>query len=247
MSITVNATASDLDPTDPYTREAQIFPRLSESMAARITGYGKVEALPQGTLVFERGQRSVDFFFVLEGNIEVFDLDDHGAPSIFTVHGERQFTGEIDLFNDREILVSGRAGVASKVVRVPRADFRRLVGGEPDIGEILMRAFILRRTGLILHRQGGVVLIGPGHGGDMLRLQRFLTRNGYPHRSWSRRCISSWHRASREHLGRSPLIHHWIRTACIPASREAGRPSSIQAAPVPPRISATSRRRHAPQ
>ena len=45
-----------------------------------------------------------------------------------------------------------------------------------------MRAFILRRVGLIRHAQGGVVLVGPGHGGDTLRLQRFLTRNGYPHR-----------------------------------------------------------------
>ena len=173
---------SDLDPTDPYTREAQIFPRLSEEMATRIASYGEVEELPTGTLLFERGQRSVDFFFVLQGNIEIFDLDEHGLPNVFTVHGERQFTGELDLFNDRMILVSGRAGVDSKVVRVPRADFRRLVTGEPDIGEILMRAFILRRIGFILHGQGGVVLIGPGHGGDTLRLQRFLTRNGYPHK-----------------------------------------------------------------
>ena len=45
-----------------------------------------------------------------------------------------------------------------------------------------MRAFILRRVGLIRHKHGGVVLIGPGHAGDTLRLQRFLTRNGYPHR-----------------------------------------------------------------
>ena len=40
-----------------------------------------------------------------------------------------------------------------------------------------MRAFILRRVGLIRHEQGGVALIGPGHSGDTLRLQRFLTRN----------------------------------------------------------------------
>ena len=68
------------------------------------------------------------------------------------------------------------------MVRVRRADFRRLVSAEPDIGEIIMRAFILRRVGLISRGQGGVVLIGPGHGGDTLRLQRFLRRNGYPHR-----------------------------------------------------------------
>ena len=106
-------------------------------MATRIASYGHVENLSAGTLVFERGQRSVDFFFVLAGRIEIFDLDEHGEPNVFTVHGERQLTGELDLFNDRMILVSGRAGVDSKVVRVQRANFRRLVTGEPDIGEIL--------------------------------------------------------------------------------------------------------------
>lgn len=172
---------SELDPTDPYAREAQTFPRLSHEMAARVAAYGTQERLTKGTLVFERGERSVDFFFVLEGNIEIY-LDKNGEPNVFTVHGERQFTGELDLFNDRQILVSGRTGVDSRVARVKRADFRRLVTAEPDIGEIIMRAFILRRVGLIRHAQGGVVLIGPGHGGETLRLQRFLTRNGYPHR-----------------------------------------------------------------
>ena len=119
---------------------------------------------------------------MLEGSIEIFDLDMHGEPIVVVAHGQHQFTGELDLFNDRQILVSARAGADSRVVRVKRADFRRLVSAESDIGEILMRAFILRRVGLIRHTQGGVVLIGPGHGADTLRLQRFLTRNGYPHR-----------------------------------------------------------------
>ena len=63
-----------------------------------------------------------------------------------------------------------------------RADFRRMCTAESDIGEIIMRAFILRRVGLIKHAQGGVVLVGPGHAADTLRLQRFLTRNAYPHK-----------------------------------------------------------------
>jgi len=173
---------TDLEPTSPYAREAQIFPRLTPEMAARIATYGAEEDLPQGTLVFERGQRGVDFFLVLDGSIEIFDTDEHGRPNVFTTHGVRQFTGEMDLFNDRRILVSGRTGVDSRVVSVKRSDFRRLVSTEADIGEIMMRAFILRRVGLIRHAQGGVVLIGTGHGGDTLRLQRFMTRNGYPHR-----------------------------------------------------------------
>ncbi len=140
------------------------------------------QGLRKGTLLFERGQRSVDFFLVLDGSIEIFDLDERGQPKVFTVHGERHFTGELDLFNDRQILVSGRTGMNSRVVRVKRADFRKMLSAEPDIGEVIMRAFILRRVGLIRHAQGGVVLVGPARSADTMRLRSFLGRNGYPHR-----------------------------------------------------------------
>ncbi len=172
----------EVDPTDPWAREAQTFPRLSLEMAERVARYGSQEALPPQTVLFSRGDRGVDFFFVLEGAIEILDLADDGTPRVLRSHREHQFSGELDQFNDRQILFSSRTGPASRVVRIKRADFRRLVTSEPDIGEIIMRAFILRRVGLIRHAQGGVVLIGPGHHGDTLRLQQFLTRNGYPHR-----------------------------------------------------------------
>ena len=171
-----------LEATDPYEREAQTFPRLSEEMAARIAGYGDEVRLSAGEHAFDRGQRGVDFFFVLDGAIEIIDLDTHGVPRVIHVHRERQFTGEMDLFNNRQILVSGKASVDSRVVRIDPVRFRRLVASESDIGEIIMRAFILRRVGFIRHAAGGVVLIGAGHAGDTLRLQRFMMRNGYPHR-----------------------------------------------------------------
>jgi len=155
---------TDFEPTNPYAREGQIYPRLTREMAARIAGYGKPEDLSAGTPVFQRGQRGADFFLVLSGSIEVLNDDACGRPQVITTHGERQFTGEMDLFNDRHILVSGRAGMDSRVVRVRHADFRRMVATEADIGEIMMRAFILRRIGFIREGQGGVVLIGPGHG-----------------------------------------------------------------------------------
>jgi thioredoxin reductase (NADPH) len=57
-----------------------------------------------------------------------------------------------------------------------------MLDAESDISETVMRAFILRRMGLIGHNQGGVVLIGNSRCADALRIQRFLTRNAYPHR-----------------------------------------------------------------
>ena len=169
------------DPTDPWARQAQTFPRLSEEIIARASRYGVTEQLAPFTEVFSRGDRGRDFFVLLEGTIEVYERDDDGGVRPLRSHLAREFTGELDLFNDRAILVSGRAGPEpARVVRIRRADFRRLVQSEPDIAEIVMRAFILRRVGLLRHGQGAAVLIGPAHSADTLRLQQFLNRNAYP-------------------------------------------------------------------
>jgi thioredoxin reductase (NADPH) len=49
-------------------------------------------------------------------------------------------------------------GVDGRVLRISPESFRRLITAEPDIGEIIMRTFILRRTAFISHAQGGVTL-----------------------------------------------------------------------------------------
>ena len=170
------------DPTDPYQREQQTFPKLTAEQIERAKGFGTVDTLAKGTLVFDRGDRSVDFFIVLDGNIEIFEYRGN-EQNVFTVHGPNQFTGEVDLFNDREILVGGRMGMDGAVVRINRAGFRKMLSSEPDIGEIVMRAFILRRVGLIRYEQGSVTLIGSRQSPDRLRIERFLRRNGYPIRA----------------------------------------------------------------
>ncbi|MEM8824949.1 MAG: hypothetical protein AAGF30_15185 [Pseudomonadota bacterium] len=49
------------DPKDPYAREGQIFPKLEEEQIARLSDYGRAETLADGTMLFTRGQRGVDF------------------------------------------------------------------------------------------------------------------------------------------------------------------------------------------
>ncbi|UYY57697.1 FAD-dependent oxidoreductase [Sphingomonas sp. S2-65] len=171
-----------VDAADPYQRLGQTFPILSAEMTGRVAGFGEEEALPDGATLFRRGDRSVDFFLCLEGGIEILDSDVKGEARMVHRHQPGQFTGELDLFNDRTILVTARALPGTRVIRVGRSDFRRLMTAEPDIGEIVMRAFILRRVGMLLHGEGGVALVGPGHMADTARLETFLSRNALPHR-----------------------------------------------------------------
>lgn len=176
------ATPDSFDPADPYVRSAQTFPVLTPEMAGRVAAFGTEEAPAEGTMLFRRGDRSVDFFLCLAGGIEILDTDSEGHAHLVHAHGPGQFTGELDLFNDRKVLVSGRVTADTRVVRIDRAAFRRMMAAEPDIGEIVMRAFILRRVGMLRHSDAGVALAGPGHGADMGRIETFLTRNAFPHR-----------------------------------------------------------------
>eukprot|EP01037_Dinobryon_pediforme_P040967 gene40967-50438_t len=52
--------------------------------------------------------------------------------------------------------------------------------GSADVGEVVMRALILRRVALIEAGGSGSVLIGDPDGKALLALQGFLTRSGYP-------------------------------------------------------------------
>ena len=177
---TIEAARRSVDSSDPYLRERQTFPVLMDAQVARVQGYGSVATLAAGTSVFERGQRGVDFFLILDGSIEITDHTPEGDETVITTHGPRQFTGELDLFNRRKILVGGRTGSDSRLVRLTREQFRRMSSTEQDIGETIMRAFILRRTAFIVHSEAGVTLVGPKNDRDVIRINRFLTRNGYP-------------------------------------------------------------------
>ena len=69
----------------------------------------------------------------------------------------------------------------SKRLLIPPERLRALLVAEADLGERIMRALILRRVNLIQGGVGGPVLIGPSNSSGVIRLQGFLTRNGYPH------------------------------------------------------------------
>ncbi|UPG92730.1 FAD-dependent oxidoreductase [Luteibacter aegosomatissinici] len=172
----------EFDPADTVGLLPEPYPHLSDEMVARIGSYGTLESIDEGHLLYARGQRSVDFYVLISGTVTVFDIDARGRERQVVVHEAGSFTGELDLFDDRGILLNGRAGRHTSAYRLPRSAFRRMVSCEPDIGEFLTRCIILRRFGLVRRGFGGVMLIGHDTCVDTARIRRFLSRNGYPYR-----------------------------------------------------------------
>ena len=174
------AASEALDPSDPYARRTETFPRLTPDQAERVVAFGVVQPLARGTALFECGDRRVDFFLVLDGFVEVYESRGTAERVMYT-HQKHQFTGELTIFNDRAVIVSARMGADGSVARLSPPQFRRLLAAEPDIANVVMRAFILRRDGLILHGHTAVQIIAPRRQAESLQLQQFLTRNRHPY------------------------------------------------------------------
>ena len=90
--------------------------------------------------------------------------------------------GEVSQLAGRAALATGRAGPQGcTALPFDAAHLRALVVGSAELGEVIMRAFILRRVGLIQEGGAGSVLVGRPGAPDLVRLQGFLARNGYPY------------------------------------------------------------------
>jgi thioredoxin reductase (NADPH) len=99
-----------------------------------------------------------------------------------TTHHAGQFSGEVNQLAGRGYLATGRAGPEGcTALPFDGPHVRALMIGSADVGEIMMRAFILRRVGLIEEGGAGSVLVGNPGTPDLVRLEGFLRRNGYPY------------------------------------------------------------------
>ncbi|MCX5570270.1 FAD-dependent oxidoreductase [Kaistia nematophila] len=187
-------------------RDLQMFPALSPAqvkIAARFSAT-PAQRFGAGQSIFSLGARNAPAWLVVEGSLTVFSRAGLAGSAAITTHGPGQFSGEISQLAGRPALAGGRAGPdGCLAIPFDAAELRALVIGSAEIGEIVMRAFILRRVALIDEGSGGPVLIGAPDGAEMVRLRGFLTRNGYPHVVLDASLDTEGH-ALVEHLGVQP-------------------------------------------
>ncbi|HEX3914159.1 MAG TPA: FAD-dependent oxidoreductase [Steroidobacteraceae bacterium] len=128
------------------------------------------------------GDRNMAVWLVVEGSIVASRRDGLGRESIFATGGPGQFSGEVSDLAGHASLASvcgGPNGCTAYPFDLPH--LRALLISSADIGELMMRAFILRRAALLEGGTVGSVILGEAGSTDTVRLQGLLTRNSYPH------------------------------------------------------------------
>jgi thioredoxin reductase (NADPH) len=166
----------------PDFRPDLAFPKLTEEMVERLRSYGREETFPTDSLLFTFGERQVDMYVVLDGDVEIALQADKGIAKVIATHRTYDFSGELNLLNSQGSLVQGRTVSPSRLLRIPRNELQRLMRAEGDIANLITSATIWRRIGIMGEVTGGVTLLGHAGDPETTQLQRFLVRNSYPHR-----------------------------------------------------------------
>ena len=161
-------------------RRDQTFPTLTAEQIARLAPYGKTMAIHKGQILAEPGDRHRELFVVLSGSIEAVRPTMEGEQLLVVIEAGG-FTGEMSTLRGVGSLVRARVREDGEVLAIPDDQLRTVVQTDARLSELFMRAFILRRVGLVATQQGDVILIGSRHSAGTLRVQQFLSRNAFPH------------------------------------------------------------------
>ncbi len=164
-------------------RNTQMFPLLSKAQIeiARRFSSGPEAHFAAGETLYAIASRGTPAWLVIQGSIDIVRRDGlcHEAP--ITTLSPGQFSGEVNQLAGRPSIAAGTAGPdGCTALPFDAAHLRALMIGSADIGEIVMRALILRRVSLIEQGGAGTIIIGTPGSPDVLRLQNFLDRGGLP-------------------------------------------------------------------
>lgn len=210
-------------------RRHQMFPVLSAAQVETALRFASAESrrFGPGELLYDYGEPGPPSWLVLEGGVDLTRRDglNHEAP--LASIGPGQFTGEVNQLAGRPAIARARAGADGCLARpFDAAHLRALMIGSAEIGELVMRALILRRVGLIEEGGAGTILIGRPDSPDVVRLQGFLARSGYPYQVLDAVRDAEGH-ALIERLGVQP--EQWPLVVC-PDGTLLRRPSETELA-----------------
>jgi thioredoxin reductase (NADPH) len=158
----------------------QTFPKLTPEQIGRVAAQGRVRRVDRGEVLGTVGRVTPMFFVVTTASIEVVQPAGSRETTVIVIN-PGEFTGEVSMLSGRPSLVTLRVSEPGEVIEVEREKLLSLIQTDAELSEIFVRAFLLRRAGLIEGGRGDVLLVGSNHSSDTLRIKEFLTRNVHPY------------------------------------------------------------------
>jgi thioredoxin reductase (NADPH) len=156
------------------------YPRLSEHQIAALAAQGERRPIREGEVLYREGETQEHFFVILSGVVAIVE-GLGGDEHLLGIHGAGRFLGEISLLTGEAAFVSAVAREPGDVLVVPVLELRRLVTEDTTLGDLVLRAFLIRRS-ILIEVGTGLRILGSCFLPDTRRLLEFAARNRLPHR-----------------------------------------------------------------
>src|SRR6202789_4350404 len=168
--------------TNPFAEEfdMQEDPILTPQQIARIEQFATRRTAEVGEILFDASDLDIPFFLVLSGSVAIVQPLEDEEKKVAT-RGPGQFTGEMTMISGRRSIFRGRVTEVAEMLVVSGDRLRSLISRDAELGELIMAAFVTRRSTLIERGDGNVVLLRTADSYNTLVLREFFTRN--QHRS----------------------------------------------------------------
>jgi thioredoxin reductase (NADPH) len=157
------------------------FPRLGDEQRARLRALGTVRTVEAGEVLFREGEESYDFFLVESGAVTI--IQGYGEENrVIAVHGQHRFLGELNLLTGGTVYLTAVVRDPGEVIQVPARRLREVVAEDQELSNVILRAFLERRS-ILIDLGTGHRVVGSRYSPDSRRLREFLARNRVPY-SW---------------------------------------------------------------
>ena len=171
-------------PADDRSPEAlEAYPELSERQLARLRAYGSPDELEVGEAAFAAGDPTYDLIVIEQGAIEVVRAATLNAPEVsVATFGPDAFVGELSLLTGQVTYLTARVVERARVHRISPPQLRRLMAQDPELSDLLLRAFLARRHRLSAGPAARVLqIIGSELDSEALALRTYAGRLNLPH------------------------------------------------------------------
>jgi thioredoxin reductase (NADPH) len=123
-------------------------PKLREDQIESLRGYGQSRKTEVGDVLFRAGDTSSDFIVILDGEVEVID-DFAGEPRTIGVFLAGRFLGELNMLTRQAMYLTAVVREGGEVLAIPRERLKEVVTEEPNLSDVILKAFLARRTYMI--------------------------------------------------------------------------------------------------
>ncbi|MEO0643302.1 MAG: cyclic nucleotide-binding domain-containing protein, partial [Pseudomonadota bacterium] len=156
---------------------------LAQAHVDAICEIGGERTYAKGEVVAEIGEPMDTFVYVLEGEIEVVNphTDERLLESSL---GPTQFMGEINFLNRGANYMRMRAAVDTRVIEAPREAMLDLMSRVPELSDHIIQVFAARRRKQFELSNGAITCIGADRDPAVQAVERFLSRNRLPFKSF---------------------------------------------------------------